>query len=428
MIVSFHTLGCKVNQYETEVLSGLFAAEGYKVEDSDAPDVIIINSCTVTSSGDKKTRQLLRRLRRSHPQAVIALTGCFPQAFPEQASTLTEADIITGSKNRGELPKLIRRAAAGEGPIISIIPHNEGESFENMSSGGMDRTRAFVKIEDGCNHHCTYCIIPTARGPVRSKPLGELAAELQTLARSGHREVVLAGINLASYGLDTSDTLTDAVRLACSVDGIMRVRLGSMEPDLLSHSDINELSLLPRLCPQFHLSLQSGCDRTLRRMGRKYNTDYYRKLVAEIRLCFDNPSITTDIMVGFPGETEEDFEQSMEFVREIGFSSVHVFPYSPRPGTPAEKLPEQIPAEVKTDRARRMQSAADEVQQRFLQNMVGREESILVEKNTNPAQQYGYTANYTRVKISHTEVLTRRFVKVLITQADSEGCSGYILE
>lgn len=427
MLISFHTLGCKVNQYETEILAQRFAEQGFQKEDGPHADVIVINSCTVTASGDKKTRQLLHRLRRENPSAIIALTGCFPQAFPHEASALQEADVITGAKNRSELPALVRRALGGERPIVSIIPHEKGEAFEEMSSAGMERTRAFLKIEDGCNHHCTYCIIPTARGPVRSKPLDNLQTELQALAASGHKEVVLAGINLASYGRDSGSSLLEAVRIACAVPGLVRVRLGSMEADLLSDSDWQALAALPQLCPQFHLSLQSGSDATLRRMGRKYNTDYYRHTVQTIRSVFPNPSITTDIMVGFPGETEADFEDSLRFFEETGFAGAHVFAYSPRPGTPAASFAGQVPSAEKNRRSRLMQQAADRMKEQFLQGMVGRTEEILVEYSSDPAKQEGYTPNYTNIRISHPQLLRRQLVRVLIAGIEQNECYGYIV-
>ena len=319
MRIAFATLGCKVNQYETENLMELFLSDGFDVvEPQEEADVYVVNSCTVTSSGDKKSRQLLRRLKKQNPAAKVALTGCFPQAFPDAAELIPEADIITGSYNRKGLLQAVQKALATGERVVDITPHQRHEAFEGMSVRGLrGRTRAFIKIEDGCERYCSYCIIPTARGPIRSKPLKDIRAELEGLVENGYKEVVLVGINLSSYGKDLGLRLIDAVKLACSVEGLHRVRLGSLEPELLSDEDLSEMAKLPHFCPQFHLSLQSGCDKTLRAMNRHYDCAEYRRIVDKIREVFENPSITTDIMVGFPGETEEDFEASMTFAEEI---------------------------------------------------------------------------------------------------------------
>ncbi|MEG2295931.1 MAG: MiaB/RimO family radical SAM methylthiotransferase, partial [Oscillospiraceae bacterium] len=301
--------------------------DGYDIVQSDEEaDVYIINSCTVTSVGDKKTRQTMRKFKRQNPAAKIALTGCFPQAFPDISKELPEADIITGSYNRAGLIKSVKEAFATGNTVVDITPHKPQEKFEQMQSQGFaQHTRAFIKIEDGCDRYCTYCIIPKARGPVRSKELEDLKTEVMALAESGYKEVVLVGINLSSYGKEIGARLVDAVELACSIDGIERVRLGSLEPELLTDEDMDRLVNLQKFCPQFHLSLQSGEDETLKRMKRHYNTASYRQIVCKIRDKFKNPSITTDIMVGFPGESQVEFEKSLAFAKEIAFAKVHVF-------------------------------------------------------------------------------------------------------
>ena len=327
--IALTTVGCKVNQYETEVLAELFRARGYEVVSPDAEaEICLLNSCTVTSTGDQKTRQLLRRMKKRNPGAIAVLTGCFPQAFPEAAAAIPEADIVTGELARAKIPDLVERFFQTGERIVEIPEHKRGEEFESMQVTGLgNRTRAYVKIEDGCERYCSYCIIPKARGPIRSKPMEDIERELLSLAEAGYKEVVLVGINLSSYGKEIGLRLIDAVRLACSVPGIKRVRLGSLEPELLSDEDIHEMASFPTFCPQFHLALQSGCDRTLRSMNRHYDTAEYERIVRTIEKAFDGemPALTTDIMVGFPGETDEDFQASADFAEKIGFARVHVF-------------------------------------------------------------------------------------------------------
>ena len=304
MRAAFFTLGCKVNQYETNILEQQFAAAGFDIVGCDEKaDVYIVNSCTVTASGDKKTRQMVRRFKRLNPGAIVAMTGCYPQAFPEKAAEVAEADVITGTGDRAALLPLILSAMGSGERIVSVKPHTSGEPFEPMSADRfLDRTRAFIKIEDGCDRYCSYCIIPTARGRVRSKPLDDVRGEAEHLSRLGYREIVLTGINLSSYGKNTGLRLADAVKAVCET-GVERVRLGSLEPELLSEEDIRLFASFQNFCPQFHLSLQSGCDATLRRMNRHETAAEYMEIVGMIRRQFENPAITTDVMVGFAGET-----------------------------------------------------------------------------------------------------------------------------
>lgn len=426
MRIAFTTLGCKVNQYETENLAELFSRDGFEVvEPQDAADVYVVNSCTVTASGDKKTRQLLRRLKKQNPGAIGALTGCFPQAFPDAAEKIPEADVITGSSNRGALLPAVKEALATGRRVIDIQPHERGEKFEHMAVTGLrGRTRAFVKIEDGCERYCSYCIIPKARGPVRSKPLEEIREELAALARNGYREAVLVGINLSSYGKDLGLRLIDAVQAACRVDGIERVRLGSLEPELLTAEDIRAMAAEEKFCPQFHLALQSGCDKTLRAMNRHYDSAEYARIVRDIREAFDNASITTDVMVGFAGETGEDFEESLRFVRSVGFAKVHVFSYSRRPGTAADKRPGQVPSSVKEERSRRMIEATDGTRKEFLLGQLGRVEEVLVETTRSPLGFEGFTKNYTPVYVDCDPALCGRVVKVRLEAVLEGHCIG----
>ena len=430
MRAAFFTLGCKVNQYESSVIEGQFSAVGFDIVDSgEDADVYVVNSCTVTAVSDKKCRQAIRHFRRRNPAAVICLVGCLPQAFPEAAQALPEADVILGAGNRARLLPAVRERLSGGGRIVEINPHQKGESFEPMRSTGLfSRTRAFVKIQDGCERYCAYCIIPHARGSIRSKTLEDLKEELVGLAENGYREIVLVGINLSSYGLDLGLRLLDAISLACRVEGIERVRLGSLEPELLTDEEIKSMSRLDKLCPQFHLSLQSGCDATLKRMNRHYDTDEYRRIAAGIRNCFTDSAITTDIMVGFPGETEREFAQSCHFVEEIGFARAHVFAYSKRPGTPAAKMDGQVLAAEKNRRSREMIVLAGRSQQEFLISQTGREVKVLFETRLPDGRWVGYSENYTIVRTMSLENLSGTIRTVRLLEVDGDGCCGILTD
>ena len=432
MRIAFYTLGCKVNQYETQILEQLFVQRGYTLAPPDGEaEVYLVNSCTVTASGDQKTRQMLRRFKRRSPQAVTVLTGCYPQAFPEQAARLEEADLVTGTSERSRIPELVEQFLATGERIVAVKAHRPREGFESMRADGfLERTRAFVKIEDGCDRYCAYCIIPTARGPVRSKPLEALVEEVDALAKKGYREVVLSGINLSSYGRELGLRLVDAVLAVCRRTGVERVRLGSLEPELLTREDIQQLAGEKKFCPQFHLSLQSGCDATLKRMNRRYTSAEYMEIVDNIRKSFANPSVTTDIMVGFPGETEEEFSQSLEFARAVGFAKVHVFAYSRRPGTKAADMPDQLPNRIKEERSARMIQLCEEGRDRFLRSQAGRVEQVLFESVLPDGSWEGYTFNYTPVRVRSDEKLQGccRAVRLAAEQdGKEEFCRGELL-
>lgn len=430
MRIAFYTLGCKVNQYETEILASRFYSLGYDIVPSESEaDIYVINSCTVTATGDSKTRKALHHFRREHPEALLVLTGCFPQAFPDAAKQLPEADVITGASNRSRLPEAIREAMETHSRIIDIVPHERSERFEPMKAERFsERTRAFIKIEDGCERYCAYCIIPKARGFIRSKPLAELTDELQQLALNGYKEAVLVGINLSSYGKDLGLRFVDAVEAACQVDGIERIRLGSLEPELLSDNDIERMALLPKLCPQFHLSLQSGCDSTLKRMRRHYDTKEYRRIVDKLRSCFENCAITTDIMVGFPGETEEEFEISLNFAKELAFAKAHVFAYSIRQGTTAATMPGQISRQEKSRRSREMILATERTAFTFMEHQVGKTCEVLFESKNKDHSFEGYSQNYTPVRVSCEELLSGQIRKVLIDSHDGSYCYGHVID
>ena len=423
----FHTLGCKVNQYETQAMRRLLEDEGYETAEFAVGQadigkaVLVINSCTVTGESDRKLRQLLRRCRREYPQAILVLTGCFPQAFPADAEALTEPDIVLGNAARRELPERLAQFFEQGERVVAIGPHtHEYESLSICEFQG--RTRAFVKIEDGCDRFCSYCIIPYARGRVRSKPLDELAEEVERLAAQGYAEIVLVGINLTAYGKDTGDTICDAVEVASRPHGIRRVRLGSIEPDHLSDEVIRRLAACEKLCPQFHLALQSGCDATLKRMNRHYTTAEYRSICEKLRAAFPDCAITTDIMVGFPGETEAEFLSSLAFAEEIAFSRIHCFPYSRRAGTPAAKATQQVTNAEKQRRSKQMIAVGERSRVAYESVLVGKTVAVLLETEQPDGRFDGYTDTYVPIIVSGGEAGT--MVDVHITAYENGVCIG----
>lgn len=404
MRVSFYTLGCKVNQNETGALQRLFEQSGYLLAGpGESADVYVVNSCTVTNFGDQKSRKWLRRAKRENPGAVTVLTGCYPQAFPEEAAAIAEADVVTGTGSRRSILTDVRRILDGtETRVVDIRPHVKGESFEELPLEKFeDHTRAFIKIEDGCDRRCAYCVIPRARGPVRSRDEESILKELHGLSAAGYKEVVVSGISLPSYGKDNGSCLLDILEKIDQVSGIERIRLGSLDPDMLCPDDITRLAGLKKLCPQFHLSLQSGCTATLRRMRRPYTAEQYADVVQALRCAFaPRPiSFTTDVIVGFPGETEQDFCESMSFIEKIGFLKVHVFPYSRRTGTPAADFPDQLTELEKSARSHRMNAAAEAVRARAAAGMEGLTSSVLLETALSATTFTGYTPQYLPVTV-----------------------------
>lgn len=427
MRVSFYTLGCKVNQNETGALAQLFEQNGFTVvESGEAADVYVVNSCTVTNFGDQKSRKWLRRAKRENPGAVTVLTGCYPQAFPEEAAAIAEADVVTGSGNRRSILEDVMQVVNGErDKVVDIRPHQKGEAFEELPMDRFaDHTRAFVKIEDGCGRQCAYCVIPRARGPVRSRSEQSILEELRRLADAGYREVVLTAISLLSYGRDTGTCLADLVERAAGVEGIERIRLGSLDPDLLTDRDIARLAAVDKLCPQFHLSLQSGCSKTLRAMRRPYTAEQYAAVADKLRAAFGagNVSLTTDVIVGFPGETEEDFVQSMAFVTQQKFLKVHVFPYSRREGTPAYDYPGQLPEHEKEARSRRMTDAVEAVRGRLAQAMAGQQAEVLLETPLSSTLFTGYTRQYLPVVVNAPGHQSGDILRVELGEWDGRRC------
>lgn len=433
MRVTFYTLGCKVNQNETGALAQLFEESGYTVvpNEEDA-DVYVVNSCTVTNFGDQKSRKWLRRAKRENPGAVTVLTGCYPQAFPEEAAGIMEADVVTGSGNRRAILQDVQKVLDGEAErVVDIRPHEKGERFEELPMDKFaEHTRAFVKVEDGCNRQCAYCVIPRARGPVRSRDEASILQELHRLTESGYKEIVLTAISLPSYGTDTGTSLVDLVEKAAAVPGVERLRLGSLDPDMLHDDDIFRLSRVEKLCPQFHLSLQSGCDKTLRAMRRPYTTAQFAEIAEKLRSAFgaDRVSFTTDVIVGFPGETEEDFEASMAFVTGQRFLKVHVFPYSRREGTPAYDYPEQVPEHEKEDRSRRMTAAVEAVRAEEAARMQGRAADVLLETPLSATLFTGYTKQYLPVLVTAPGCQTGDIVKVTLGAWDGKRSRAELSE
>lgn len=429
MHVKFYTLGCKVNQYETQELTELLQKNGYTVtlQDENA-DVFVVNSCTVTAESDRKTRQTVRRLKRNFPQSTVVLTGCMPQAFPTQAQSLDAADIVLGNKNNILLPQKLSEYFESRERVFAVSQHQSGEPFlGDLIADFNERTRANLKIEDGCDRFCAYCIIPTARGRVRSKPIADIAREAQTLSDKGFRELVLVGINLSAYGKDSGESFADAVEAASRPAGILRVRLGSLEPDHMTDEVIAALSKIPKLCGQFHISLQSGCDRTLQRMNRHYTAAEYLTLAKKLRAAFPDCTLTTDMMVGFAGETDEDFRESVRFAETVGFEKIHVFPYSVRQGTRAADFDRQVEKSVKEARAAILLDTAKRLRTAFLQRQIGKTVEVLCEHKTENGQHFGYTANYTPVLFTAENCRAGELISVQITETDGENAIGKVL-
>lgn len=405
MQVAIHTLGCKVNQYETAALENALRARGHALVPFEGPaDAYIINTCTVTAVSDKKSRQAIRQARKRAPGAVVAVCGCYAQTAPGAVEALG-VDLIAGTAERMQfLDDLERLSAAKAAPnrpapqvtVDNIMAHR---TFEPLAAGGLEgRTRAMLKVEDGCTNFCSYCIIPYARGPVRSLPLERAAAEARRLAEEGYRELVLTGIELSSWGRDLpgGPGPMDLVEAVCAAAPGCRVRLGSLEPRTVTEDFSRRCAALDNLCPHFHLSMQSGCDATLRRMNRKYDAARYEESVKLLRAFFHRPGITTDMIVGFPGETEEEFAQSLSFLRRCGFTAMHIFPYSRRTGTPAAGMPDQVPKGEKEARARRAAAVAAELEGAWLASWVGETLPVLFEEEKGGLWR-GHAPNYTEV-------------------------------
>ena len=395
MNIAICTLGCKVNQYETQAMERELTARGHALVPFEGPaDAYIVNTCTVTAVSDKKSRQMIRRARKMSPDAIVAVCGCYPQTHPEDVKGL-DVDLIAGTGDRMKFLDLLEEAAREKEPLVNLDEALRRRKFEVLPAGGLAaRTRAMLKVEDGCVNFCTYCIIPYARGPVRSLPLETAEEEVRRLKAEGYQEIVVTGIEISSWGQDLlgKPELIDLLETVCRAGDGMRVRLGSLEPRTITEDFCRRAAVLPGLCPHFHLSMQSGCDAVLRRMNRKYDTKRYKESVDLLNKFFDRPAVTTDLIVGFPGETEMEFASTLDFIRACGFAEMHIFPYSIRPGTPAAEM-EQVPKAVKEDRAARAANLAEELHQAYLEGCVGQVYDVLYEQPANGLYQ-GHAPNY----------------------------------
>ncbi|MBR5534013.1 MAG: tRNA (N(6)-L-threonylcarbamoyladenosine(37)-C(2))-methylthiotransferase MtaB [Ruminiclostridium sp.] len=430
MRIAITTLGCKVNQYESQAMEEILLSRGHSLVPFEEPaDVYIVNSCTVTAVSDKKSRQTVRQARKRAPEAIVALCGCYPQVSPEEASGLP-ADLIGGTGDRMGFLTLLEGLAEERKKTVSLDEAFKRRVFEYLPAGGLEgRTRAMLKVEDGCTNFCSYCIIPYARGPVRSLPLDQAVAEAKALGEKGYRELTITGIEISSYGRDLEgkpgpDDLIEAV---CRAVPQMRVRLGSLEPRTVTEDFCQRLKVLPNLCPHFHLSMQSGCDATLARMKRKYDTARYYESVELLRKHFDRPGITTDMIVGFPGETNEEFEQTLAFIRKCGFSQMHIFPYSRRHGTPAAAMAGQLTTAEKAERAHRGAEVAEAMQKSWLTSWVGQTVPVLFEEEKGGFWR-GYTPQYMEVKVQSDRDLHNQLYPVAVTAAGQNEVFGRLLE
>ncbi len=401
MRIAIYTLGCKVNQYETQAMEQELTRRGHEIVPFDgAADAYIVNTCSVTAVSDKKSRQMIRRCRKLNEHAVVAACGCYVQTHSDEAAGLG-LDLIAGTGDRMAFLDLLEQAAREKEPLTLLDDALHRRAFEVLPAGGMaERTRAMLKVEDGCVNFCTYCIIPYARGPVRSLPKAEAVAQTRRLREEGYHELVITGIEISGWGHDlkNGETLIDLLEAASKAAGDMRLRLGSLEPRTITEDFCRRAARLPNLCPHFHLSMQSGCDDTLRRMNRKYDTARFYESVSLLRQYFDRPAITTDLITGFPGETEEEFAQTLAFIERCGFAAMHIFPYSVRPGTKAAAMPDQCTAAVKEQRAARAAEAAERMKQAYLRGCVGQTYQVLFEQEKN-GLYVGHAPNYCQVGV-----------------------------
>ena len=435
MRFAIYTLGCKVNQYETQAMETLLTRRGHQmVPFEDAADVYLVNTCSVTAVSDKKCRNIIRRTRREHPEAVLGVCGCYSQHAPEVVRELG-VDIVSGTGQRQEFLRQVEQFALtrrGEGSVDDALRRKD--PFEVLPAGGLTgRTRAMLKVEDGCQNFCTYCIIPFTRGPVRSESIDVAVEQAKGLAEAGFREIVVTGIEISSWGKDLKNgqTLIDLLEAVCAAVPELRIRLGSLEPRTITEEFCRRAAALPNLCPHFHLSLQSGCDATLARMHRRYDSARFLESCALLRRYFDRPAITTDLICGFPGETEAEFAQTLEMIRQAAFSSMHIFPYSRRPGTKADALPDQLSREVKDERCRRAAAVAEEMEQAYLNQWVGETLPVLFEETTEGQPSgsgtwRGHAPNYVQV-CAQGENLHNVLKNVKITGVTGSALTGEVL-
>ena len=427
MKVAFSTLGCRVNVYESEAMAEKFIREGYEVvEANEVADVYVINTCTVTNMGDKKSRQIISRARRLNENSIIAVVGCYSQIAPKEVSEIPGVDVVLGTRNKGDVVYYVNKAREEGKSQVHVEGVLKNKKFEELNiEEYQDKTRAFLKIQDGCNRFCTYCIIPYSRGSVCSKDPEKVMEEVNKLAEHGFKEIILSGIHTASYGLDLEGniTLMDIIEKIEQVDGIERIRIGSIEPAFFTPEVIEKIKGFKKLCPHFHLSLQSGCDATLKRMNRRYTAEEYAASVELLRKTLPDVSITTDVIVGFPGETEEEFNETYKFLEKIKLTKTHVFKYSPRKGTRAAEMGDQIDGSIKEKRSKLLIELSNKNEKEFIEKFIGKEMDVLIETEAKGQEGVyeGYTRNYIKVQVPCACAdVTGKIVDIEITKAENE--------
>ena len=418
---ALHNLGCKVNSYETEAMQQLLEEAGYEIVPfHEKADVYIINTCSVTNIADRKSRQMLHRAKKQNPDAVVVAAGCYVQAAAEELKADLAVDVIIGNNKKQDLVPILEEYFKDKSDSSHVIEISETHEYERLSIHKIaDHTRAFLKVQDGCNQFCSYCIIPYTRGRVRSRRPDEVVAEVRELAAAGYQEVVLTGIHLSSYGVDfkeeeKKENLLSLIKQVHEVEGIRRIRLGSLEPRIITEEFAQALASMPKFCPHFHLSLQSGCDKTLKRMNRHYTTEEYAAGCEILRRYFDNPAITTDVIVGFPGETEEEFEETKAFLERIGFYEMHIFKYSRRAGTRADRMPDQIPEQVKSVRSEILLKLEKQMSKAYRESFLGRNKTVLLEEKTEiNGREYmiGHTMEYVKAVVPYEENLKNKMAE-----------------
>lgn len=425
---AFLSLGCKVNSYETEAMRGMFEAAGYEIVDfKDQADVYVINTCTVTNIADRKSRQMLHQAKKRNPQAVIAAVGCYVQAAEEALLEDSAVDIVVGNNKKSDIVELVTRFQENRNKEDLVVDINEEVEYEELNViSTMEKTRAFIKIQDGCNRFCSYCIIPYVRGRVRSRSEEDILSEIRALVDKGYQEFVLTGIHISSYGTDLLSSqelengrmpLAELIVEIGEIAGIERIRLGSLEPRIITEKFVEMISSVKQFCPHFHLSLQSGSDSVLKRMNRKYSAKEYEERVNLLRKFFEHPAFTTDVIVGFPGESEEEFQETLEFVKGIGFSQIHVFKYSKRAGTVAAKMPNQIPEDIKHQRSNELITLVERMAKEYKDYFMGRIEKILIEEEINlggKTYQIGHNERYLKLAVECDEDLTNRVIEAKV--------------
>lgn len=430
--VAFHTLGCKVNQYETQAMIEMFQEKGYLlVNDIEFADVYVINTCTVTNMGDKKSRQFIRRAKRKNPLSIIAVIGCYAQRAPKEVLGMEGVNIVIGTNDRNKIVDLVESCDIGD-KINFVDDIMKIKNFEDMAIRSLEeKTRVFLKIQEGCNQYCSYCIIPYTRGPIRSRDRAKIIEEVENFARQGFKEIVLTGIHVASYGKDLKekDGLVHLLKDINNIGGLDRIRLSSLDPTVFTDSFLEQLVHVTKLCDHFHLSLQSGCNETLKKMNRKYTADQYEEIVKNIRRLYPQIALTTDIIVGFPGETEEDFQTSYDFVEKIGFSDIHVFKFSPREGTAAADFKNQVDGKVKHIRSEKLIFLGNELRNKYYEQFIGSRKTVLFESTSKENKAYveGYTSNYLKVLVEGGTELVGKIKKVKLRKLEKGFIVGEII-